>query len=47
MIENLASHENIYKFYEKYYQDNILELKSKDNFLEIIGKIFMKYIKSL
>ena len=45
MIENLASHENIYKFYEKYYQDNILELKSKDNFLEIIGKDFYEIYK--
>ncbi len=45
MIENLASHENIYKFYEKHYQDNILELKSKDNFLEIIGKDFYEIYK--
>ena len=37
-LENLNTHENIYKFYEKHYQDNILEEKNKDSIFEIMGK---------
>ena len=35
---NLASFENSYKFYEKHYQDNSLDIKNEDKFFETIGK---------
>ena len=35
---NLAGFENSYKFYEKHYQDNSLDIKNEDKFFETIGK---------
>ena len=35
---NLARFENSYKFYEKHYQDNSLDIKNEDKFFETIGK---------
>ncbi len=35
---NLARFEDTYKFYEKYYQDNSLDIKNDDKFLELLGK---------
>ena len=39
-IKNLDSFENIYRFYEKHYQDNTQDIRNKENFLEIVGKKF-------
>ena len=44
-FENLTSHESIYKFYEKHYQNNILEEKKEDSALEIIGRRFYEGYK--
>ena len=37
-IKNLNTHEEIYKFYEKHYQDNRLDLKKQNHFIENIGE---------
>ncbi len=47
VIKNLNSHEKIYKFYEKHYQDNNLKYKEENQILESIGeKSYEFYISS-
>ena len=44
-LKNLNIHEEIYRFYEKHYQDNNLEKKEEKKFLETIGKKFYEGYK--
>jgi phospholipid/cholesterol/gamma-HCH transport system permease protein len=37
-LKNLNAFENIYRFYEKHYQDNNIEVKEKKSIIEEIGK---------
>ena len=47
-LENLLKHERKYRFYEKHYQDNSLEIKDKKNIIEKIGKsVYEAYLSSL
>ena len=47
-LKNLDSFEEFYRFYEKHYQDNSLEIKDKKNIIEKIGKsVYEAYLSSL
>ena len=47
-LKNLDSFEEFYRFYEKHYQDNSLEIKDKRNIIEKIGKtVYDGYLSSL
>ena len=47
-IKNLNSFEEFYRFYEKHYQDNSLEIKDKKNIIEKMGKTtYEAYLSSL
>ncbi len=47
-LKNLGTFEEFYRFYEKHYQDNSLDIKNKTNIIEKIGKNFYEaYLASL
>ena len=47
-LKNLDSFEEFYRFYEKHYQENNLEIKDKKNIIEKIGKtVYEAYLSSL
>ena len=47
-LKNLNSFEEIYRFYEKHYQDNDIEIKEQKNIIENIGKkTYEIYLSSL